>query len=173
MMPATPPAIVSQAFADRASRLDSRITQNASQHLLAAGEEPLLRAELDAAKTANDKHDPNANAMLDVIDRQLAAADFTLSRAEDGTSLVVHVGDHVTVAMRDPYLWNVQISDPSALARSRAGVMYVRGVQGVLTAQKPATVTLTLTSNTPGASPAPPPELKQPVVFTVVILPKS
>ena len=172
MIPAPPPAVVSQAFADRAARLATRIAYDAAQHLLAPGAEPLLRAELGAAKSANDKHDPNADAMLDVIDRQLAAADFTLSPAEDGTTLIVHVGDNVTVAMRDPYLWNVQVSDPSALPRQRVGIMYVRGVQGVFSAQKPATVTLTLTSNTPGVSPAPPPTLKQPVVFAVVILPK-
>ncbi len=173
MIPATPPAIVSQAFADRAARLATRIANDAAQHLLAPGAAPLLLAELDAAKSANDKRDPNADAMLDVIDRQLAAVDFTLSRAEDGTTLVVHVGDNVTVAMRDPYLWNIQISDLSALARSRAGVMYVRGVQGVFSAKRPSTVTMTLTSNTPGASPTPPPGRKQPVVFTIVILPKT
>jgi hypothetical protein len=49
----------------------------------------------------------------------------------------------------------------------------MRGVQGAFSAQKPSTVTLTLTANTPGASPAPPTTLKQPVVFTVVILPKN
>jgi hypothetical protein len=163
VIPTPPPAIISQAFADRVDRLRQRIATDAENKLLAPGQEPLLRAELAAAKTPE---------MLDVIDRQLAQVDFTLSRAEDGTAIVVHMGDDVTVAMRDPYLWSVQMSDPSSLAR-QVGVMFVRGVQGVFNAKAPGVVTLTLTSNTPGASPAPPSTVKQPVVFTVVILPKS
>lgn len=172
MIPSSPPAIVSQSFTDRAARLQARIADDASRHLLAPGQAPLLQVQLEAAKRANDAHDPNAQAMLDVIDRELAAADFTLSRAEDGSAIVVHAGDTVTVAMRDPYLWSVHISDPSALAL-HAGVMWVRGVQGAFTARKPAIVTLTLTSNTAGVSPSPPPDVKQPVVFTVVILAKT
>jgi hypothetical protein len=163
VIPTPPPAIVSQAFGDRLARLTERIATDASNKLLAPGQEPMLRAQLAAAKTPE---------MLDVIDRQLAEVDFVLSRAEDGRAIVVHVGDDVTVAMHDPYLWSIQMSDPSALER-HAGVMFVRGVQGVFTAKKPATVTLTLTSHTPGASPAPPPGVKQPVTFTVVILPKG
>ncbi len=162
MIPTPPPAIVSQAFGDRVARLTQRIATDAENHLLAPGQEPLLRAQLAAAKTPE---------MLDVIDRQLAEVDFVLSRAEDGRAIVVHVGDDVTVAMHDPYLWSVQMSDPSALVR-HAGVMYIRGVQGVYNASKPATVTVTLTASTQGALPSPPPDMKQPIVFTVVILPK-
>jgi hypothetical protein len=170
VIPSPPPAIISQSFADRAARLRDRIAVDGQQSALAPGQEPLLSAQLDAAIRANDAHDSNADAMLDVIDRQLAAVDFGLSRAEDGTAIVVHVGDTVTVAMRDPYLWSVQVSDTSALALHR-GVMWARGVQGAFAAQKPGTVTMTLTSQTPGVTP-PPSTVKQPVVFTVVILPK-
>jgi hypothetical protein len=162
VIPSPPPAIVSQAFPDRVARLKQRIADDAEDQVLAPGQEPLLRVQLDAAKTP---------AMLDVIDRQLAAVDFRLSRAEDGGAVVVHVGDTVTVAMNDPYLWAVQNSDTRALAL-KVGMMFVRGTQGIFTAKKPGTVTLTLTSNTRGASPAPPPDVKQPVTFTVVILPK-
>jgi hypothetical protein len=162
MIPSPPPAIISQAFGDRVTRLTQRIASDAAEKLLAPGQEPMLRAQLAAAKTPEH---------LDVIDRQLANVDFTLSRPEDGRAIVVHVGDDVTVAMQDPYLWSVQNSDTSALAL-HVGVMFVRGTQGVFTAKKPGIVTLTLTSNTAGVPP-PPPEVKQPVEFTVVILPKS
>jgi hypothetical protein len=163
MIPSTPPAIVSQSFTDRFERLTQRVTDDAAKKLLAPGQEPLLRAQLAAAKTPDQ---------LDVIDRQLAEVDFTLALPEDGRAIVVHVGDDVTVAMRDPYLWSVQGSDMAALA-PHVGIMYVRGVQGVYAAKKPGIVTLMLTANTPGASPAPPPTIKQPVVFTVVILSKN
>lgn len=161
MIPPTPPAIVSQSFTDRAARLKQRIADDAQAQVLAPGQEPLLRVQLDTAKTP---------AMLDVIDRQLATVDYRLSRAEDGMALTVHVDDTVTVAMNDPYLWSVQNSDTSALAL-QVGMMFVRGTQGIFTAKKPGVVTLTLTSNTRGASPTPPPDVKQPVTFTVVILP--
>jgi hypothetical protein len=162
MIPSPPPAIISQAFGDRVARLTQRIAADAAEKLLAPGQEPMLRAQLDAARTPEN---------LDVIDRQLAQVDFVLSRPEDGRAIVVRVGDDVTVAMQDPYLWSVQNSDTSALAL-HVGVMFVRGTQGVFTAKKPGIVTLTLTSNT-GGVPAPPPGVKQPVVFTVVILPKA
>jgi hypothetical protein len=138
--------------------------------LLAAGQERLLRVQLDAAKHANDARDPQASAMLDVIDRQLAAVDHTLSRSEDGWTFVVRAGDDVTVAMNDPYLWDVHVSDTSALAR-HIGVMFVRGTQGVYRANKPATVTLLL-HTTSDSSPQPPADLKEPVTFTIIILPK-
>ena len=170
MIPSPPPAIVSQAFPDRANRLDARIASDASQNLLAPGQERLLHVQLDAAKRANDARDPQAAAMLDIIDRQLATADHTLSRAEDGSVVVVRVGDDVTVAMNDPYLWDVHISDTSSLSR-HVGVMFVRGTQGVYRANKPGTVTLLL-HTTSDSSPKPPPDLKEPVTFTVIILDK-
>lgn len=168
MIPTPPPAIVSQAFPDRANRLDQRIAADASRALFAPGQERLLRVQLDAAKHANDAHDPQAPAMLDVVDRQLAAVDHVLSRAEDGWIFIVRVGDDVTVAMKDPYLWDVHISDTSALMR-HVGVMFVRGTQGVYRAEKPATVTLEL-HTTSDSSPQPPAALKQPIRFTVIIL---
>lgn len=168
MIPSPPPAIISQAFPDRANRLDLRIAADASRRLLATGQERLLRVQLAAAEHANDARDPQAPAMLDVIDRQLAVVDHTLSRAEDGWTFVVRVGDDVTVAMNDPYLWDVHISDTSALAR-HAGVMFVRGTQGVYRAVKPGTVTLLL-HTTSESSAQPPPDLKQPITFTIIIL---
>ena len=170
MIPSPPPAIISQAFPDRANRLDERIAADASRRLLASGQERLLHVQLDAAKHANDAHDPQAPAMLDVIDRQLAVVDHTLSRPEDGWTFIVRVGDDVTVAMNDPYLWDVHVSNTSALTR-HVGVMFVRGTQGVYRANKPGTVTLLL-HTTSDSSPQPPPDLKEPVTFTIVILGK-
>lgn len=170
MIPSPPPAIISQAFPDRANRLDERIGADASRRLLASGQERLLHVQLDAAKHANDAHDPQASAMLDVIDRQLAVVDHTLSRPEDGWTFIVRVGDDVTVAMNDPYLWDVHVSNTSALTR-HVGVMFVRGTQGVYRANKPGTVTLLL-HTTSDSSPQPPPDLKEPVTFTIVILGK-
>ena len=157
------PPIVSQAFADRAARIDARIAGDASGHLLQTGQEPLLRAELDTAKHANDAQDASAPAMLDVIERQLAQADLTLSRADNGQTIVARVGDTVTVGMSDTNTYDVRVSDMNALMLHR-GVMFIRGVQGVYDAKRPAIVTLDVTPRSPAPAGA------AAVRFVVVIL---
>jgi hypothetical protein len=160
--PTPPPAIVSQNFADRAVRLTERIGADAERKILSTAQQGLYLGELDSAKSANAKHNRDANAMLDEIERQLAPIDFILSRSSDGRAIAVHVGDDVTVAMNDQYFWDVANSDTSALSLHK-GVMFVRGTQGIWRAQKPATVTLKASQRDGTASAA----------FVVVILPKS
>lgn len=155
--------LLSPSFVNRAAQLDSRITADQAQHLLAPGQMQMLQAQLGAARTANASGDPNAQAMLDVIDRELAEADHVLSRAENGGVLVVHTGDSVTIAMNDPYAYALDVSDRSILML-HAGVMWRRGVQGVFDARLPGTVTVTLQPKNA------PPALANPVIFTVVVL---
>lgn len=119
--PTMPPA----AFPDRAARLETRIADDQSRKRLAPGQDALLRVELDATRRAYAAHDPAADYMLDVIDRQLAEVDHTLSRSEDGRGITVHVGDTVTVALYDRYTWNVSNSDPTVLSM-KTGVMWAR-----------------------------------------------
>jgi hypothetical protein len=153
-------------FADRAARLEARITDDQSHQRLAPGQDALLRVELAATRRAYANHDPAAAYMLDVIDRQLAEVDHTLSRSEDGRGITVHVGDSVTVALRDQYAWNVTNSDATVLAL-QTGVMWARGVQGVFTAKQPGTAILSLTPREKVT-----PDVKQPVTFTITILPR-
>lgn len=163
--PQIPPA--SQSFTDRATRLEARIGQDESRKLLAPGQQALLRVQLEATRRAHAAHDPAASDMLDVIDRQLAEVDHTLSRAEDGRGIMVHVGDSVIVALHDEYLWNMANSDPTVLA-PKIGVMWQRGVQGGFTAKQPGTAIVSLTPKVPA-----PQSVKQPVVFTITVLPRS
>lgn len=162
----SPSPLVAQTFPDRAARLDARIVQDQARRLLAPGQDALLRVQLEATRRAYAAHDPAASDMLDVIDRQLADVDHNLSRAEDGRGITVHVGESVIVAMYDGYLWNIENSDPTVLAL-KLGVMWTRGVQGGFTAKQPGTAILSLTPRTPV-----PPEVKQPVVFTITVLPR-
>lgn len=161
---------VSQDFSARLARAEQRMTSAQGQGLLAHGEADLLRVELNAAKTAAQSNAQAGAAMLDVIDRQLSQADHTLSRPNAGYPLIVRTGDDVMVGMHDPYIYNLENSNPDALA-PRVGIMYVRGVQGLFTAKTPGTVTITLTPR-PGVSPAPPSGMDAPLHFTVVILPR-
>lgn len=165
--PGAQPASSSQSFTDRAARLDARVTADQSRKLLAPGQEVLLRVQLDATRRAYEAHDPAATTMLDVIDRQLAEVDHNLSRAEDGRGITVHVGESVIVAMYDAYLWNIENSDATVLA-PKIGIMWTRGVQGGFTAKQPGTAILSLTPRQPV-----PPEVKQPVVFTITVLPRT
>jgi hypothetical protein len=135
--------------------------------LLAPGQDVLLRVQLDTAQRALAAHDPVASDMFDVIDRQLADVDHTLSRAENGGSITVRVGGTVIVAMHDQYIWKIENSDPTVLA-PKIGVMWIRGVQGGFTARQPGTAILSLTTSTPA-----PPSVKQPVVFTITVLPQK
>lgn len=161
------PAPSSQSFTDRAARLEQRVAADQSRKLLAPGQEVLLRVQLEATRRAYEARDPAASDMLDVIDQQLAQVDHTLSRAEDGRGITVHVGDSVIIAMYDPYLWTIQNSDPTVLAR-KIGVLWTRGVQGGFTAKQPGTAILTLTPRKPV-----PPNVKQPVIFTITVLPRA
>lgn len=160
-----PVSPTSQSFGDRFARLQQRIADDQNRHLLAPGQDVLLRVQMDATQHAFDSHDPAASGMLDVIDRQLAEIDHTLSRAEDGRGITVHAGDSVTIALHDPYFWNVENSDQTALAL-KIGLMFPRGVQGVYVAKEPGTAILSLTPKTPQA------EITKPIVFTITILPR-
>lgn len=155
-----------QNFSDRASALETRIAADQTRKLLAPGQDALLHVELSATRRAYAAHDPAAFAMLDVIDRQLAELDHTLSRAEDGRGITVHVGDSVLVALQDGYAWNVTNSDSTVLPL-KSGVMWARGVQGGFTAKQPGTAILSLTPRE-----TVPPDVKQPVVFTITVLPR-
>lgn len=156
---------VPPSFTERATRLEARITSDQSRKLLAPGQDALLRVELDATRRAYDAHDAAADDMLDVIDRQLAEVDHNLSRAEDGRGIIVHVGGSVIVAMYDEYVWNIENSDPTVLA-PKMGVLWTRGVQGGFTAKQPGTAILSLTPRQ-----SVPASVKQPVVFTITVLP--
>ncbi|HZT12231.1 MAG TPA: hypothetical protein VFA29_05500 [Candidatus Baltobacteraceae bacterium] len=160
-----------QSFDDRAAALAQRIESAQGLGRLAPGQQTLLKVQLDAARSAERSGSSQAAAMLDVIDRQVAQVDRGLSRAEDGQTIVAHVGDDVTIGMHDPYIYNVELA-PQSLLVIHPGVMWVRGVQGVYTAKAPGTVSVTVTPR-PGVNPAPPPALSQPVRFTVVILPAA
>lgn len=164
--PSSGPSVISQAFSDRAARTEARIAQDQARKLLAPGQDALLRVELAATRQAYARHDPAANAMIDVIDRQLAELDHLLSRANDGRGITVHVGDSVTVALHDPYTWNIENSDATVLA-PKIGVMWTRGVNGGFTAKQPGTAILSLTPRTPVPS-----SVKTPVVFTITVLPQ-
>lgn len=169
-MPSSPISNVSptsQRFADRLARLEARVTDDQSRRLLAPGEDALLRVQLDATRCAHEAHEPAASAMLDAIDRQLAQVDHTLSGSEDGGGIMVHVGDSVIIALHDQYFWSITNSDPTVLA-PKIGVMWQRGVQGGFTAKQPGTAILSLTPRVPVPS-----SVKQPVVFTITVLPRA
>lgn len=164
------PSPTSQAFTDRAGTLTSRIANAQSAGKLAPGQEMLLRTQLELAQKAEDSHDSNAQSMLDVIDRQLAQVDHGLSRAEDGQSITVRVGEAVVVGMHDPYTYDLHLSDPSIIS-VRPGIMWTRGIQGIYVAKKPGMVTIVLEPRS-GVQPSPPANLSAPVQFYVVVASK-
>jgi hypothetical protein len=153
-------------FADRAARLEARVAGDQSRKILAPGQDALLRVEIAATRRAYANHDPASPYMLDVIDRQLAEVDHVLSRAEDGRGITVHVGENVTIALNDQYVWVVSNTDATVLP-IKTGMTLARGVQGVFVAKQAGTAIITLTPRD-----AVPADTKQPVTFTITVLPR-
>jgi hypothetical protein len=163
--PGTQLPMTAITFTDPIRWLESRIAEDQQRKLLAPGQDVLLRVQLDTARKASVAHDPAANDMFDVIDRQLADVDHILTLAEEGRGITIHVGDTVIVAMHDQYIWKIENSDATVLP-PKIGVMWIRGVQGGFTAKQPGTAILSLTTRSNA-----PPNVKQPVVFAITILP--
>jgi hypothetical protein len=67
-----------------------------------------------------------------VVASQSAAA---ITRADDGNTVVLRVGDHVLVQLGDEFDWSVIVSDPS-IVRRVPNVLVVRGAQGIYKAAR-------------------------------------
>jgi hypothetical protein len=165
--PAPAPPIAT-TFDDRVAQLSERIVSDRSAQTIDAGTAGVLEAGLNAARSANAANDARGPSMLDAIDRALASYDRVLSAAENGRIESVRVGEGITVAMRDSYVWRIDNSARTVLA-PHVGVMWIRGVQGAFTAKKPGVATLTLYPQ-PASTGTAPTTLPAPVRFTIVVV---
>lgn len=125
--------------------LSGRIDGDVSQGLVPSDRAALFRAELDAAQRAIANNDSQASAMLDDIDREISLLDRTLDMADANHDLLFHVGDQITIAMRDGRTWRVDaVTDRNVFDLTRMGVAYPTGVQGVYLAKSSGSVVVTL-----------------------------
>lgn len=129
----------------RARVLGERIDGDVAQGVVSGAKAALLRAEIAAAQRSIANNDAQATDMLDEIDRDLAVLDKTLDATEAGHDLLYHIGDRITIAMRDGGDWHVEkISNPNAFGLARAGAMDATGVQGVYLVKDTGTIAVTL-----------------------------
>jgi len=158
-----PPSPISQRFPDRVNRLSARIESDAVRSIIDVATARLLAVDVAQARREERARPVLAAAMLDVVDRILASADYTLSRSENGRDILVPAGANVVVGMHDAQVWSLQNSDPVTLVPHR-GVMFVRGVQGIFAAKRPGSAILSLTPRD-GTMGSPP------VVFFITVVP--
>lgn len=125
-----------------------RLNQAASLKSMSDDRILLVRSELKAVEDAQSNTPALAAAMLADVTRQLDEYQHWLSMADNQSRLYVHVGDHVTVAMRDQAQWSVSNQNGKVLAPI-IGVMWIRGIQAVFTAKARGTSSIRLVKQMP------------------------
>lgn len=141
------PALAYDPAPDLASArvLGARIDGDVAQGIVSGARAALLRAEIAAAQRSMANDDAQATEMLADIDRDLAVLDLTLDANEAGRDLLYHVGDKITIALRDGVAWQVEkISNPDLFDLLRPDEVNATGVQGVFLAKDTGTVLVTL-----------------------------
>ncbi len=149
------PAVVSayDPAADQAMVrvLGERIDGDVNQGLLPTDRASLMRAEIDAAQKFVTNGDSQATAMLADIDRDLAVYDNTVNVNESGRDLCYHVGDTITIAMRDGRAWQVDnVANTDIMDIKQKTAMNATGVQGAYLAKAPGYTAITLTDPASG-----------------------
>ena len=125
--------------------LGERIDGDVNQGLLPNDRAALLRAELEATQKLITNSDSQATAMLADIDRDLAVYDKTVDVNEANGDLFYHVGDSITIAMRDAAAWQVEtVQNTDVMDVKRKDALNPPGVQGVYLAKSPGYTAITL-----------------------------
>jgi hypothetical protein len=80
----------------------------------------------------------------------------TITRADDGSTVALRVGDRFLLQLGEEFNWNVTISDPSVVKRV-PNVLVVRGAQGIYEAERAGETDVTATGvlNCPPNQPCP------------------
>ena len=131
--------------------LGERIDGDVNQGVLPTDRAALLRAELDATQKLITNGDSQATAMLADIDRDLAPYDKTVDINEAGVDLMYHIGDTITIAMRDGAAWQVDsVQNTDIMDLKQKSVMNPAGVQGAYLAKSPGYTAITLSDPASG-----------------------
>jgi hypothetical protein len=125
--------------------LGERIDGDVNQGLLPNDRAALFRADLEATQKLISNGDSQATAMLADIDRDLAVYDNTVDINEANSDLFYHVGDSITIAMRDDAAWQVEaVQNTDVMDVKRKDALNSPGVQGVYLAKSPGYTAITL-----------------------------
>jgi hypothetical protein len=84
-----------------------------------------------------------------------AGDDVVVTRADDGRSVKVRVGQTFLVQLGEDMIWTVEIADQSIVSRV-LGIAVIRGAQGVYRANRAGTTELTAAGDPPCRSATPP-----------------
>jgi hypothetical protein len=131
--------------------LGERIDGDVNQGILPGDRAALMRAEIDAAQKLVTNGDSQATAMLADIDRDLATYDNTVDINEANRDLLYHVGDTITIAMRDGATWHVDsVQNTDIMDLKQKDAMNPTGVQGAYLAKSPGFTAITLSDSASG-----------------------
>ncbi len=128
--------------------LRQRLDQAASLKSISDDRILLVRAELKAIEDAQTNTPSLAAQMIGDVTRQLDEFQHWLSMTDNENRIYLHVGDHVTVAMRDQAQWSVTNQNGNVLAPI-TGVMWIRGIQAVFTAKSRGSSSIRLVEQLP------------------------
>lgn len=125
--------------------LGERIDGDVNAGILPPDRAALMRAEIEAAQKLVTNNDSQATAMLADIDRDLAAYDHSVNINEADRDLFYHVGDTITIAMRDGAAWQVDsVQNTDIMDIKGKNAMNPTGVQGAYLAKSPGYTSITL-----------------------------
>ncbi len=144
----SPTPVVTYNAQPTLSDLRKRLDQAASLKSISDDRILLVRAELKAIEDAQTNTPSLAAQMLGDVTRQLDQYQHWLSMADNENRIFVHLGDHVTVAMRDQAQWSVTNQNGNVLAPI-IGVMWIRGIQAVFTAKARGSSSVRLVEQVP------------------------
>lgn len=96
------------------------------------------------------------------------SSDLQVTLLDSGKTITLHVGDSFLLYLGDTYQWTVDIADQSIISRV-PNIMVIRGAQGIYTAHKVGTTTLTATGN-PQCYYSKPPCLMPSILFQITII---
>ncbi len=131
--------------------LGERIDGDVNAGLLPTDRAALMRAEIDATQKLITNSDSQATAMLGDIDRDLAPYDYTVDSNEAERDLFYHLGDTITIAMRDGVAWHVDsVQNTDIIDVKTKDAVYASGVQGAYLAKSPGYSALTLSDPASG-----------------------
>jgi hypothetical protein len=97
-----------------------------------------------------------------------AGSSTTVTLADDGKTITLHVGDSFLLKLGEDYDWTVTVDDQTIVSRAK-GIAVIRGAQGVYDALRAGTTTLTAVGD-PACRQATPPCEQPSRTFTIQIV---
>ena len=115
----------------------------------------LVSCGTTATPTVNPTATPTPTATATPITPQPPSQTRSITLADNGQTIELHVGERFLLNLGPGYIWTVNVADTSVVSRV-VNVLVIRGAQGIYEASQPGTTTLTATGDPPCRQTTPP-----------------